>query len=655
MLAIRMFSVYLPAKDGRNGIARFIPQDQPIPKGWETLDGSMVNVGAVPKEQIVRDMEKILNRLPIIGIEQQKEAPKQDNTKSTEQANKLRKTAEKIESAAREKLNQDRLTNTPKRAREAGYLSDRLNKEIQLAKTMMNIADAIESGDAKMLSGITARTQVGLLDSLLNQAKYQADRKNKEGSVDRHRPAAETDIPFAQFPKPYQDKGMLYSLAEKLGKVKGGKALAKTIESKARVTNDRDGYKFHGEEDFALMNEISKKLGKDTPWQIADGIKSVNQLRRIGVNNDSELHKTLKEYLQYRGGAPKVDKIKQMEMALVGQKTGVDFFPTPKARVKEIVDRAGIEKGMKVLEPGAGTGNLAEEMRNQGADVDVAEISSAHREILEAKGFNVVEHDFMDLKEGSYDRIVMNPPFSKNMDIEHVRHAYDLLKPGGKLVSIMGEGAFFRSGKTETAFREWLDEVGFSEKLPEKFFMDKKELRTTGVNARVVEIDKPQEQTSEVKPESIKYEPSNYENLKPWEMSKKQFFSWFTEGSLPPRRPTDKGWLIKSHVARGSNLNWWDTNKNLPVGAKGSTYGEYSELKRKEVLSQAITEGKTIHKDALSDFPDLSEIKPKDKTPSGPVKWVKPNREELTLEWDTENMDGMWFPGYPTKLEKTTV
>ena len=59
-----------------------------------------------------------------------------------------------------------------------------------------------------------------------------------------------------------------------------------------------------------------------------------------------------------------------------------------------------------------------------------------------------------------YDRIVMNPPFSDRRDVEHVQHAYELLKPGGRLVAIMGEGSFFGSDKKAVAFREWLESVG---------------------------------------------------------------------------------------------------------------------------------------------------------------------------------------------------
>ncbi len=93
--------------------------------------------------------------------------------------------------------------------------------------------------------------------------------------------------------------------------------------------------------------------------------------------------------------------------------------------------------------------------------------------------------------ESGYDRIIMNPPFSNGRDIEHVMHAYDLLKPGGRIVAIMGESAFFNQSKKAEAFRQWLDDKGgTSEKLPAGSFMDTSLPVNTGVNARMVVIDK---------------------------------------------------------------------------------------------------------------------------------------------------------------------
>jgi GNAT superfamily N-acetyltransferase len=171
---------------------------------------------------------------------------------------------------------------------------------------------------------------------------------------------------------------------------------------------------------------------------------------------------------------------------------GLDFFPTPQSVADEMIAAAEIQEGMKVLEPSAGMGHIADQIRDAGVDPDVIELSGNRRELLEAKGHNIVAHDFMDYNEGGYDRIIMNPPFSDRRDAAHVQHAYDLLKPGGRLVAIMGEGVFFGSDKKASSFMDWLDSVGGEhEKMPENTFMDKSLPVTTGVNTRMVVIDKP--------------------------------------------------------------------------------------------------------------------------------------------------------------------
>ena len=93
--------------------------------------------------------------------------------------------------------------------------------------------------------------------------------------------------------------------------------------------------------------------------------------------------------------------------------------------------------------------------------------------------------------DSGYDRIIMNPPFSNGRDIEHVRHAYTLLKPGGRLVALMGESAFTNQNKRATEFREWLENLGGTEeKLPDGSFMDPSLPVNTGANARMVVIEK---------------------------------------------------------------------------------------------------------------------------------------------------------------------
>lgn len=104
-------------------------------------------------------------------------------------------------------------------------------------------------------------------------------------------------------------------------------------------------------------------------------------------------------------------------------------------------------------------------------------------------GYNIVGYDFLEYTGGPYDRIVMNPPFENAQEIDHVLHAFKLLAPGGRIVSVMSEGPFFRSDKKSEAFRDFVDNYGYSEQLPQGSFL--KSRNSTGVNTRIVVIEKP--------------------------------------------------------------------------------------------------------------------------------------------------------------------
>ncbi len=86
-------------------------------------------------------------------------------------------------------------------------------------------------------------------------------------------------------------------------------------------------------------------------------------------------------------------------------------------------------------------------------------ISRPVDEDVAAKNHKIAGWDFDDFEApaGGYDRVIMHPPFSDGRDADHVRRAYDMLKPGGRLVAITGEGIHFRQDKKTTAFRDWIE------------------------------------------------------------------------------------------------------------------------------------------------------------------------------------------------------
>ena len=278
-----------------------------------------------------------------------------------------------------------------------------------------------------------------------------------------------------------------------------------TIILSPKEAVERGAWKGDGDKRITLSNDFGtdlvEKIGKaarrgskvSVPWQFESALDKQKTLSRMGIETPAELRAALREFVSLREQTKELDKVKQLERAMVGRRNdGLDFFPTPESVTDEMISAAGIEPGMKVLEPSAGMGHIADRIREAGTEPDVGEMSGERRELLEAKGFNLVSSDFMEMEKGEgYDRIVMNPPFSDGRDIQHVQHAYTLLKPGGRIVAIMGESAFTNQSKKAQEFRAWLEQVGGTEeKLPEGSFNDPSLPVNTGANARMVVIDK---------------------------------------------------------------------------------------------------------------------------------------------------------------------
>lgn len=167
------------------------------------------------------------------------------------------------------------------------------------------------------------------------------------------------------------------------------------------------------------------------------------------------------------------------------------LFPTPAALAARVVEEANIQAGHSVLEPSAGTGALLETLP-EGVKAHAVEINAALAKTLAArfKGWTVNARDFLEMKPDAldtFDRIIMNPPFAGQADIDHVTHALKFLKEGGRLVAIMGAGVEFRQDKKAAGFRALVESLGgVIEALPAGSF----EQVGTGVNTVLVTIDK---------------------------------------------------------------------------------------------------------------------------------------------------------------------
>jgi predicted RNA methylase len=166
------------------------------------------------------------------------------------------------------------------------------------------------------------------------------------------------------------------------------------------------------------------------------------------------------------------------------------YVPTPKPLAESVVARAEIMEGMTVLEPEAGSANLADIVARFTCKENIVcyELQEGNVQILKSKGYRVVQGDFLTFEpEVIYDRVVMNPPFERQQDILHVQHAWKFLKPGGILVSIMSTGFTFRVNKLSTDFRDFVAGNGYLIENPVGSF----KASGTSVNTVTVILYKP--------------------------------------------------------------------------------------------------------------------------------------------------------------------
>lgn len=137
------------------------------------------------------------------------------------------------------------------------------------------------------------------------------------------------------------------------------------------------------------------------------------------------------------------------------------FYPTPPDVVEIIVSELAssftLLKGKKVLEPSAGKGDIADALSNLELLVHCCEIEKSLCKKLLDKGHAIVANDILKYSpDFLYDFVVMNPPFEKQQDILHIRKAWELLKPNGKLIAVMSIGWTYGTSKPYKEFRKWL-------------------------------------------------------------------------------------------------------------------------------------------------------------------------------------------------------
>ncbi|VXC86852.1 DNA restriction methylase [Enterobacterales bacterium 8AC] len=219
---------------------------------------------------------------------------------------------------------------------------------------------------------------------------------------------------------------------------------------------------------FAVLGELAKmKAERHTPWQrerweeVQQPLTTNPLNRSFGYGDyDKTVREQAEKVLESIGGvkvmagplkniaiwefdyepASALDEI--IASGCIPDQKSHQFYPTPPPLAELCIQLANIGPHDNCLEPSAGTGGIADYLPRD--RTTCIEISSLHCKILEAKGFAVIQADFIKWAENStqaFDCIVMNPPFSEGRAVAHVQAAAGCLKPGGRLVAIMPAGS----------------------------------------------------------------------------------------------------------------------------------------------------------------------------------------------------------------------
>ncbi|MCA9135684.1 MAG: hypothetical protein KDB00_02970 [Planctomycetales bacterium] len=396
------------------------------------------------------------------------------------------------------------LQNTARRADIQAGVRGRAYASQTLARSIHSIAEALSNGEANYLDGIRHRTQIEALDTVLYLARWARVRaiENRDGErsfahaarceKEEGRPYREDDIRHATYPFPSLSKRQLYEAIEHCKLKPGQKQSAARMEK--RLRSEKEEYvTFQEDYDIQQVSDFisrAKSTGFDTDY-LQRSVERFSRLRRANIFDIHELRAALREYLPHTSEVRGDDPVSIAERELIGKKLP-GFFPTPPAVVAEMLELAAIGRGDRILEPSCGKGDIVQAIQREHPEspVTAIEFNRTLEDVLGAKGIEATFGDFLE-HFGQYDRAVMNPPFENGADIDHVRHAYGQLADGGRLVSVMSEGPFFREDKKATAFRKWLDKLGGkSVQLTEDAFNGHDAFRQTGVRARLVVIDR---------------------------------------------------------------------------------------------------------------------------------------------------------------------
>lgn len=406
---------------------------------------------------------------------------------------RMKERAESMIEKANNSLNQERTVNTHRQAGMAARANEKAESEITFAHKLIAIAEGLENGSIVYLEKVRNGKQLEQLNYLTglayrNRVPY-SERKNVERDTT-------VDVNHLNYPYPKYSYDIIVDIFGKYDETPGLKRdVVKILDYSRRHKDKNDYVEINQEWSISLFKNAALKIRDD--WhrdRILDNIKSYERLQKMGLVNIQILRQALRELAEISKGAgispeqKQAKEMKTLEHSFIGKKID-GFFPTPKPLIEKMFEMTKVFEGETILEPSAGLGHIADaiKLKYPSNSLSVNEWNYSLWEALHKKGYEEAENMNFLSTTHKYDVIFMNPPFEKNQDIDHVRHAFDLLKDGGRLVAIMA-GNKSGSRPVITEFNEFVQEHGYMVENEAGSF--KSAFNSTNVNTVTVYLEK---------------------------------------------------------------------------------------------------------------------------------------------------------------------
>lgn len=412
----------------------------------------------------------------------------QKEERQQSRAESLKEKGEAMINEGNEELSRDRQSNTARRARFAAHAEDKATGKIEFGKTLVKIAEMMEAGEIKYLDKVSNSKDLEQLQSVLSMAAHY-HKRDKNLNSDPYEISLDT-VNYARFPYPViytSNSGEIMLMAEDSnGKKQAAARMLKRLQGREFITIDT---KYLIEDYETIYCNRCAIIDAYRIERYKEDLMRIKRINRIGIDTIEGLRAALRELLQLKQGATITEdqkrqlEIKGLERKFLNVKIP-GFFPTPERLAVHLVKLANIQEGETVLEPSAGLGHIADEIKKAVPDCfyQCIEYHSGLAEALKLKGHTTINEDFLT-HSGKYDVIVMNPPFENGQDVDHVNHAFSLLNEGGRLVAIMANNKH-----RSPDFLEMVASNGYYEENPANSFASA--FRPTGISTITVYLSK---------------------------------------------------------------------------------------------------------------------------------------------------------------------